>query len=335
MSSEDIIYILKNDFLVCKDKGVEASTKIKNVYEELFKSYDCFTKPEISMKFPSSAKTSQFVHKNAYSGVHHKYDKMEQRKNVNKYNNHYQNNYHNHNSKTPINVGKPRKPLFTRDDLHGEAKAKLQGFLNIINKDNFHKISTKIKSLINDENCKTMFDIILVMACSQVYYIDIFIHLIRIILNNASEIQQNICIETINQFIDSFVFNKEYVYHKNSIIENSDYDDFCLQQKHKSIVTSKNIVIIELLKNKYSQQWTLQTYIDTIVYSLNDINKGQNDMNVKIFIIDVILSILKDIKTRSKTVRIDCNTLSNVLNCNYNQRITFIIQDIINMEWNN
>jgi hypothetical protein len=356
----DIVIVSKEDFLSAKERvlGSPPCEKLQRLYASLFKDYECFTKSEQSFgsitqshnnnnqghfnpshgKF--SAKTSNSSHNNSY--VHGGYKSQHQHKGSGGHSFHA-NNYH----KSMSNYGSrstPSKPItkvfdatLTNDPM-GDVKKKLKGFLNIINNNNYKKITTKIKALLTNENAKTVYETILVNTCNQVFYVNVFITLIMDLINHAPS-TQDVCVTVVNEFIENFIYMKEYVMVVDQNADPSkEYDAFCAQQKHKSMITSKNLVIVEFLKKCFSKKWTVQSYADGLLGTLDELhaaNMPNQPINASMETnTDIMLTLLKDLKGVDKKIKLNTYVISKVLAFGYNQRITFMSQDIINMEWN-
>lgn len=356
----DIVIVSKEDFLSAKERVLSSPTceKLKRVYVTLFKDYECFTKSEqyfvpmtsqhspnhghvnhYNVKFPSKNTNSSYNNNNAHSG----YKSQHQHKGHGGHTfngNSYQKSTNNYGNRSTSS--KPVTKVFdvslTNDPL-GEVKKKLKGLLNIINNNNYRKVTTKIKALLTNENAKTVYEIILVNTCNQVFYVNVFITLIMELIHHAPS-TQDVCVTVVNEFIENFIYKREYVMVTNpSYVDASkEYDAFCAQQKHKSMITSKNLVIVEFLKKNFSKKWTVQSYADGLLETLDSIHAERMphqsiDPSLETNT-DVILTLLKDLKGVDRKIKLDTSVISRVLSFGYNQRITFMIQDIINMEWN-
>jgi hypothetical protein len=336
----DIIVVTKDEFLKAKET-ISTNEKINKTYTELFKTYDCFYKIEPSHHQPYNnttqinpgSKGGNF--KGHYNSSYHKPSKNnsshKNNRNQNPHRNH-QNNQSFHHSSKPIT--KIFDGSLTNDPL-GEMKRKLKGLLNIINKNNYKKVISKIKALITIDNAKDVYEILLATTCTQVFYIAIFINIIMDLTEYMIETKQ-ICDIVLNEFIENFIYNREYI---SSNVENhDDYDMFCAQQKQKCLITAKNLVIIELLNRQFSKVWSVQTYADHLIKTLDELYQvsfttvsKHLEMNT-----DMILTMIKDLKSvqKNKHVKIDTKTVGSILNKQlHNQRIQFMAQDIFDMEF--
>jgi hypothetical protein len=355
MTTPDIVVVSKDEFLVAKERVAIAPPceKLQRLYTSLFKDYECFSKSEHSV--PHQGSFTHTTHHNNHSSNSNKF----QGRNNNSNNHHttnskylnkgHFNNHHtygsqkssNHHGNGSLRPSKPITKVFDSsltNDPMGEVKKKMKGLLNIINKNNYKKVVSKVKAIITPDNAEIVYTIILVNTCNQVYYIHVFITLIMELLAFMPATQET-CVTVVNTFIENFIYKKEYIMVNDGVSGgiNNDYDCFCVQQKHKSMITSKNLVIVEFLKKSFSKKWTVQSYADGLLETLNDMHTGANDNNVtELFLetnTDIILTLLKDLKNVDKKIKLDTSIIAKLFQRNYNQRITFMAQDIISMEW--
>ncbi len=332
----DITIVSKEEFLKAKE-NIDTTTgqyeKLQKLYSSLFQEYECFTKVE-----PSFTPSSTFSHSHQ-SNQTNKFNGKNNRQS------HYKGQYNNHSygsQKTHITRHHSTKPITKvfdgslTNDPDGDVKRKLKGLLNIINKNNYKKVSHKVKGLLTKDNARTVYEVILATTCNQVFYINVFITLI-VELNAYLPVTTEVCVAVVNEFIENFIYKKEYLMLAERYVTGSnEYEMFCFQQKHKSMITSKNLVIVEFLKKHFSKKWSVQTYADGLIDTLDDIHTNgigigsDNDLEVNT---DIILTLLKDLKAVDKSIKIDTTVVSKILENKMNQRITFMAQDIINLEW--
>jgi hypothetical protein len=355
MTTPDIVVVSKDEFLVAKDRVATAPPceKLQRLYTSLFKDYECFSKSEHSVPnqgsfthttHHNSSNSNKFQGRNSNSNHHNttnsKYLNKGHFNNHHTYSGQKSSNYHGNGSVRP---SKPITKVFDSsltNDPMGEVKKKLKGLLNIINKNNYKKLVSKVKSTLTPDNAEIVYDIILVNTCNQVFYINVFITLIMELVAFMPTTQE-ICGTVVNTFIENFIYKKEYIMVNEGVSDgiNNDYDIFCAQQKHKSMITSKNLVIVEFLKKSFSKKWTVQSYANGLLETLNDIHIDENYNNLTELYLetntDIILTLLKDLKNVDKKIKLDTSIIAKLFQRNYNQRITFMAQDIISMEWHN
>jgi hypothetical protein len=349
MTIPDIVVVSRDEFLVAKDRVATAQPveKLQRLYASLFKDHEhslpnqgSFTHATQHGNNNHSSNSNKFSARTNNSNNYHSTNS----KYLNK--GHFTNNHNNGSQKSSNYHGnsniRPSKPItkvfdssLTNDPM-GEVKKKLKGLLNIINKNNYKKVVSKVKVILTLENAQTVYEIILANTCNQVFYINVFIVLIMELIAFLPTTQE-ICRTVVNTFIENFIYKKEYMMIYNDVLDstNSDYNVFCAQQKHKSMITSKNLVIVEFLKKSFSKKWTVQSYADGLLESLNNI---QTDAIINSSIsletnTDIILTLLKDLKNVDKKIKLDTAIIARLLNYSYNQRITFMVQDIISLEW--
>jgi hypothetical protein len=332
MSDPDVIYISSDEFRQFKDTQV--CSKVTNLYEDILSRYDCFTKPEIAtLKFSSKFHVTP---NKSNTGGHgnYKFDKRPNAGTHYKSNPHYktatnQSSFNNHMLKRPV-VGT------VEDTVLGIVRRKLKGYLNIINRENFNKICKKVKLLVSKEALKLIIEDVLETSCMQVFYVDIFDKLINEILASAPESLRPDAYVVIEKFITDFIVDQKYVFRESLKIESYPINNICLreQQKHKAIVTSRNIVVIELLKNTYSKQWCSQTYGDSLLEELNLLNMSSLEDSCKNYVefnSDVVITLLKELIIRCRQVEINVEIIKDLQRVNESQRIRFMIEDIIKL----
>jgi len=178
-----------------------------------------------------------------------------------------------------------------RDNRRKPIEKIILGILNIINNDNYDKILNKLRLVATEENITSIINEILNKCCSQFFFMKVFLKLIIDLVNVTG--YHEIMMVNINNFIDSFVINNEYLYIKELEDKNknkkTDYDNFCNNQKHKSYTLSKNLLIFELLKTG------ICTGIDIDRYILYFFDNLKNTTTEDHYHTDLLLNILLDI----------------------------------------
>lgn len=183
-----------------------------------------------------------------------------------------------------------------RDNRKKPIEKVILGILNIINNDNYDKILNKLRLVATEENITNIINEILNKCCSQVFFMKVFLKLIIDLVNVTG--YHEIMISNINNFIDSFVINNEYLYIKNNEVEDkkTDYDNFCNDLKHKSYILSKNLLIFELLKTGRCTEMDKDIYILYFFNNLKNINEKDHYHN------DLLLNILLDILKQKNVI---------------------------------
>lgn len=331
----DITIVSKEDFFKARDyvAKTQPCNKITQLYVALFRDHECFHKNEPA--FQQHSHTSQHPMKGSFVNKYPSKNTRHQQKT----------NYHNSFSvsKTSLANNRPSKPITKvfdgslSNDPMAETKRKLKGLLNIINANNYKKVVPKIKTLLSEENAISIYQIILATTCNQVFYISVFMNLINELILHKQETKV-VCTDVINDFIESFINNKEYVVNSNrQHSSNNEYEMFCAQQKHKCIITAKNLVIIQLLKKQFSKIWTVQAYVNQLLQTLHCLYKEPvlDKCGIEVNT-DMILTLIKDLKNVDKNIEIDASVISNIMQKHeHSQRIMFMIQDILDMAFSN
>ncbi len=337
MSVQDIIYITPEEFRGCKENSVFC-VKISDLYNKLLQGYDCFTKPDlVHLKFPSVQKTIA-KSETSHSQHQHKHNHKKGASASSSFRSH--NTFHS--TKYSLNgsqqgygfvhsASSHKRPQLKAiseadNDYCTVMRRQLKGLLNRINKNNFNKILSKVKLLVQDDTISTISDVILDTACCQVFYIDIFYHLLTEVRSVASDLGKSLVDEQINKFINDYINDEQYLY-KGSGCENK-YHEFCLLQKHKSLATSRNLVVVELIKNNHSIDWCIQAYCDNLLHTISNLEYNIYNENIENNI-DIIISIIKDLKVRDPSVRITQASIDNLKTMLHDsQRLRFIVEDI-------
>jgi hypothetical protein len=325
MSVQDIIYITPTEFKNCNN-DLFVCEKVIETYKKLLNSYDCFTKPDlVLLKFPTTTKNN-------------KHDNSKPHKN-NK--NHFR-NYHN-STKHVIPSASSASTLHKRPQLKAlsticvepsaTVKRQLQGLLNIINSNNFSKILNKIKVYIKHDTLDVVTDVILDTACCQVFYITIFYNLLMEIRSYVNDAGKTIIDNQISRYVNDYIADELYLFKSVSGIaatpENK-YHEFCIVQKHKCLATSRNHVVMEIINNKHVNDWTLQSYCDNLCYTITNLEYTIVEDSLEVNV-DIIISMIKDLKTKDKNIRISSSSLNNIRTMlNNSQRLKFMVEAISN-----
>lgn len=335
MSVQDIIYITPLEFKSCKQNLIVCN-KISSLYAKLLQGYDCFTKPDlVHLKFPTVQKpgrTDTFKtnhHNHSQQQVFNKYNKTD--KKYHKGNNKFVPYHQATSSCITSDAQRPQLKALSEAQTDDDTilRRQLKGLLNIINKKNFNKIWNKIRFLANENSIQTITDVILETACSQVFYISIFMGLLCEVMTLSNEEGKVLVTKSICQFVNDYINDEQYLY--KSLLATNKYHEFCLLQKHKSQATSKNHVVIELIKCGYCDEWTLQSYCDNLLRTIVNLQYDTESIDFENNI-DIIISLVKDLKMKAPYVRISQTNIDNLKTLlNNSQRLKFIVEDIAKM----
>lgn len=338
MSVHDIIYITPLEFKSCKQNLIVCN-KITDLYTKLLQGYDCFTKPDlVHVKFPSVQKSNRAEHATHSHHSHHPQHTTHRSYRHNGSSNDKRfahRTFSNTFQSTKYNIhslhGNAKRPQLkalsdAQSDHASVLKRQLKGLLNLINKNNFNKIFNKIKPLVLDENVGIITDVILDTACSQVFYVSIFLNLLDEVMKMSTEHGKTVINVCISKFINDFINDEQYMY-ESSGCQNK-YHEFCLLQKHKCLATSRNHVMLELIKSGHCQDWSIQSYCDNLLMTVSNLQYDVHNQDIESNI-DIIICMVKDIKMKDPSVRItqaNIDTLKTLLN--NSQRLKFIVEDI-------
>jgi hypothetical protein len=94
------------------------------------------------------------------------------------------------------------------------------------------------------------------------------------------------------------------------------------------LITSRNHVVMEIIKNKHVNDWTLQTYCDNLCYTVTNLEYTIVEDSLEVNV-DILISMIKDLKHKDKNIRISVVETMNtktVLN-----RLDGIIEAMKNM----
>lgn len=319
MSVQDIIYITCEEF---KKHGnnIECLDKYKDIYRDLLK-YECFTKPEIT--------ASRFQTPTVKGGTEGGYFKSQFDRSKHDKKPHYGHSYTRNVAairKRPTDsptIQRPVRLMLSSDDAspNGKTHRLMKGLLNIINKDNYHKVSKKVLCSVSEDTVRCVIECILENACLQVFYLPIFSSLLEDVIKAFPSYSDSI-LETVNRFINEFIDQREFIFDDDSVSHiETKYLKFCKQQKHKSVASSKSIVVVHLLTKGLSRNWDLQSYSDFITGLLKDYISSE-------FNTDILITMLKSIKEKNQNIVLDLSTLTSIATGTDNQRWRFIIEEL-------
>lgn len=323
MSVQDIIYITPTEFQNCK-KDLIVCEKIIETYKKLLNTYDCFTKPDlVLLKFPTTTKNNKHVAT---------YDNNKTNKNKTHHYNNTKNYQNNNKHLTPYSSShkRPQLKALHSSEPNATIKRQLQGLLNVINTNNFNKIFNKIKLYVNEDVLDVITDVILDTACCQVFYISIFYNLLMEIRNFVNDTGRTIIDNQISRYVNDYISDELYLYksHGTIVAPENKYHEFCIVQKHKCLATSRNHVVMEIIKNKHVNDWTLQTYCDNLCYTITNLEYTIVEDSLEVNV-DILISMIKDLKQKDKNIKISSSSISNIKSLlNNSQRLKFMVEDI-------
>lgn len=270
----DPIIVSKSEFLSRKD-GLVISDDIKQKYEDMFKSFDCFH-------------------------------------NVNYL---FLNTKHKHTSAKFKTHSKPSPPSFLRrnDNFEKSYVKRVKGILNTINNTNYDKLKNKLFFLLQEDNINIIIEQLIDVAVLQVFYIDIFIRLIADLLK--TNLYNNIIVQELDRFIEKyytlkFIKNEDRPKYEQFCIEQKYKQDmiskaililhvikngYCshnvesfmdyIENKCHTIIKNNNIIEIDIVLQTFIQAKKILEYkicLDRCLF--NDLN---NNMKLRFLIEEI------------------------------------------------
>lgn len=233
----------------------------------------------------------------------------------------YDNNYKKYNYKSRSVGGYERRFPKRTKDIH---KQTLE-ILNKINSRNYKKMLVRMRHIVNENNISLVIDGILKQCTLQIAFKDVFLELLHdIYISSTPAIKKIIKINS-NQFIEKYLLDKDFVIFNESQNKVCSYDDFCLQQKKKTIILSKNIINLELIKISLVSQ-SLSRYTQFFVSQLNHMLDDNNSD----YYLDIIINIFQKIKENN--TKIDLLMINHdklITKSKNNQKLKFMIMDFM------
>lgn len=218
-------------------------------------------------------------------------------------------------------VAKKSHPSILRKEPK-TVKKHMLGILNVINDDNYRKMLLKTKIYINKDNIKEIFEEILDKCCYQIFYIHVYMSLIRDLMISFSEKEHTVAVSVVNEFILKFV-SSGYLLEINKTEDS--YHDFCILQKKKMSITAKNLMLIHLLETTdFVKVTTFKSYSDMIYSAF------LSNIHINPEIADVLLQML--IELAKKGIMFNCSIMTQI---NSNQKLKFMIDDLMKIQLNN
>jgi hypothetical protein len=212
-----------------------------------------------------------------------------------------------------------QKKIFAKPRENKSIKKHILGILNVINNDNYTKMLIKTKILLNSTNLKEIFTEILEKCTLQIFYLNIYFNLINDILVSLNETDKQSVKSIINDFFKGYLDN-QYIL---GIEKTGDaYHDFCMVQKNKMIILSKNLMLLEFIKNTdYINVTNLQTYSEMIFSAF--LSHIDQNIDVADTLLQVMLELSKCGIKFDESQLVEINTI---------QKIKFIIDDILTIQ---
>jgi hypothetical protein len=187
---------------------------------------------------------------------------------------------------------------------------KIKGLLNIVNNSNFEKINRKLQLTIDETNAHSICMLLINTACSQIFFVHVFMKL----LYHCMQTNPNF-FSTCSTFVDDFFHNPDI---QTECFNTQDFADYQKQKRH---TINQAVIVMEIIKNKYTKQYNLQHFI---AFILNRLQRAQSTIEI-----DILLSILIEVKKRSANVRLETEKLVGVKSICCDQRINFMVETLL------
>lgn len=296
----DIIIINDSIFFDRKNKIIfEELTNIQKKYKEIFFKYPCFSAIQVNSFIPINKSTEQ------------QYNRISR--------NNYNNKKHFNKDDDKINPRINKKPK--------ELEKIILGILNILNEKNYNKMLTKIRLIKSDNNIGIIIKEILQLCSMQILYVNIYMKLLNDIINLCTEIEKKITFENINLYINNYIISTEWL--TDYTINPKDfYDLYCINEKKKTLLISKNIMIYNLVK-LFNLDKNIKYYSNLIVNDLK-LNLDNKNEEISIFIFQMLIFITKKEKQIIKDIGIlDHKYLSKILHDKLSNKLKFTIEEFL------
>ena len=198
-----------------------------------------------------------------------------------------------------------RTVIVTNDPLK-----KIKGLLNIVNTSNFEKINRKLQLTIDETNAHSICMLLIHTACSQIFFVNVFMKLLYHCMQTNPKI-----LHTCTTFVEDFFHNP------NIHTDDFNLQDFADYQKQKRHIINQAVIVMEIIKNKYTKQYNVQHFVS---FMLNRLQSAQSTIEI-----DILLSILIEVRKRSANIRLEAETLTGVKSLCCDQRIHFMIETLL------
>lgn len=283
----DLISHLPEVFYARKD-GVEILPETRARYDALFQTMDCF---HVTTSFaPKKHVGNGGVPPHKKSGF-------------------FADSKRQH-AKHPIVPGKTMiKKINSTEKIHLK---KVKCILNVMNKANYGKQINKLKFVIEDQNIEEIIPLIIDTGVMQIFYIDLYINMLRDI--TQQHVIDNYAVVFAKKFLEERL-NRTYM--DDTLTE---YDRFCLDQKHKTIMVSTGIMIVHLI-----EAGLFSCDINTFLKDLLSKCDGCNEI-----ISDIVLQILTDAKKSCRSIvgflRENKATIVNIATCT---KLRYTVEELL------
>ncbi len=215
---------------------------------------------------------------------------------------------HNHSIRPPINRRINKDPT----------KA-IIAFLNIINLDNFNKVFSKLRLIIDNNNLNMIILTILEKCCKSSFFINVYIKLL-IDLQHFYDIKSNI-----TGFAKTAIYKIDMIKDNNN--NDKEYDIFCALQKHKSYVLGIATTITKLHSAALIEPHHFANFCQVFISRLESLHKNEE------YLLDLYLNVLVEVSKSNKDYikkHMTEDLIDHIISCQI-PRIKFLLQGLLEM----
>lgn len=210
-----------------------------------------------------------------------------------------------------------RRPVESEHDKPFSKRVK--SILNVLNDGNYDKQLNKLRLVIQNDNVTEVANTILHTAISQVFYVRLFVRLIKDLQFTSF---RHMITDAVDSFVKGFVSNREISVSPPVPEGATAYDEFCLLQKRKLLCVSKGVVIAHMFANGL----TTASIQDFTEYVCSEATSPERDDTT----VDIVLQLLAGIKHL-----VHCTLPPSSVFDEYSkntQKIRFMIEDVYKNE---
>lgn len=306
--STSIIEIVVEEFLSRKI-NITSDEALKQKYTELYEKNTCFHANVMIVP-------SHHHHSTTQSTLHPRGKHTH---------NHQHNHLHAHNRRFQ-HANKP--PNFPKNKSMSRI---ITSILNVINKDNYHKVLTKLRLLKNESNIEMIIEEILKKSATQVFYQKLYCDILKDILSMCCPIERSLMLQKIEQFVTTFIESKDWTMLEDDTpsITTSTYDDFCHVQKHKTRILASNDLIMKLVNIGNLSQSILTNYIENLYNDFQEMimhHKTEKASSI-ILILEMLINICGSQRDKVRDIVRIKFTMDRCKDIESNKKMLFLYQD--------
>ena len=208
----------------------------------------------------------------------------------------------------------PRPPISRR--VNKDPAKAIVAFLNIINMDNFNKVFTKLRLIIDNNNLNMIIATILDKCCKSSFFINVYVKVL-LDLQHFYEIKS-----IITGFAKTAIYKIDLL--KEDLDDNS-YEVFCALQKHKSYVLGVATTITKLYSAELIDSYIFTNFCQVFINRLESL---QNDNE---YLLDLYLNVLVEVSKCNKNFikeHMNQELVEHINECGI-PRIKFLLQSLL------